>query len=243
MKHLLAILILAGLVFYLYFAYARFYNKIAASGPIISGTIVVTPNAPTTNTLNYQVLGDSLSAGVGVSKTEDTFPYHLAQKVATNKHVTVNLISLAQPGATSDDVLKKQTINPHLPHTAFTTVAIGINDLHNRVPLTTFRQNLTGIVASLANSTDQTIILTIPFLGSDDALWPPYRAYFDWQTRRYNAVIQAVAAAQHVTLVDLYAQTHAQAQTDRTYYSADGFHPSAIGYAFWGDQIYDALNF
>lgn len=247
MKYAIVIFILAGFGLYLNQAYARIYSLIGTNNlanPTIHQTLILPPPSPTSSTkkITYVALGDSLTAGVGATAEDKTYPYRLAKLLADQQNAEVTVVNLGQPGATAADVLETQLPLVAAFHPDFVTIAVGVNDMHNRVSTGLFQQTIAAIVDNLASSTKHINIITIPYLGSESAFLPPYRSYFDWQTKRYNTLLHSALAGRQVTIIDLYSLTHKKALTDPRYFSPDGFHPSDDGFYFWSTLIYDHLD-
>lgn len=233
---------------YLYLGFSHFYNSrpLLTPTPTTAGqTIVIGPllNPTQPKTLRYTVLGDSLSAGTGATSPSSTFPHLLAEHLSNARLGTVTVTTLATPGATTADVLRTQLPKLNYTQPNLVTLLVGINDLHNHVSLNTFKQNLIVILNELSRHNAQVQVLTIPYLGSPRIARPPYRMYFDWQTKRYNRVITEVVNNSTASLVDLYTLTHAIEAAEPAYYSPDGFHPSDLGYTFWANSLYDTSNY
>src|SRR5690349_5753730 len=92
-------LLAAGLVIYLILSYSYFYSfiKIKSLPNPNQGSYTFSSGAKKTITL--VTLGDSLTAGVGASEFSKTYPYLLAEDLAS-KGSQVKLINLGVPGAT-----------------------------------------------------------------------------------------------------------------------------------------------
>ena len=251
MKYTRSILIIfvlvLGAVLYLNRAYSRIYSFIGAyqqersSG---SNTTMITaaPNAQKRH-ITYVALGDSLTAGVGASDSAHAYPHVLSQMIAKRRGDDVTLINLGVPGASASDVIREQL--PRLPKTApdIAMLLIGVNDVHSLVAGDTFKKNVRNIVETLTTAHIATTVITIPYIGKDTLFLPPYRAYFDEQTRRYNTLLHEAIAGLPVTTVDLYTLTHDAAFKSARYYSADQFHPSDEAYESWAGYIYDTLHY
>lgn len=247
MKYLIIACTILGVGLYLNWAYGRVYKNIRAknlANPTTHQTVVVPFSAAAfSKKITYVVLGDSLSAGVGATAEDKTFPYRLGKILTEKQNAQVTVVNLGWPGATAEDVL-----NIQLPMVAqfkpdIITLAIGTNDMHNQVPAGLFQQTMTVLAAKLASTTKHLNIVNIPYLGSSAVVLPPYRLYFDWQTKRYNSLINNALADRQVNLIDIYSLTHTKAFSDPGYYSADGFHPSDAGYDYWSQAIYDHLDY
>ena len=247
MKYILTTVIIVGIGLYLNRSYAHIYSSIGASklaSPTVQQRLDIKPaSGQAVRKLVYVALGDSLTAGVGATAQDKTYPYQLAALLANTKQAEVTLVNLAWPGATAADVLQNQVPLLAQFKPDVITLAIGVNDIHNRVPDEEFVQTISKIVDRSVASAKQVMVVTIPFIGDKSLFLPPYRAYFDWQTKRYNVLLNQALATKQIQVIDLYGLTHSKAMADETYYSPDHFHPSDAGYAFWSTVVYDHLNF
>ncbi|MFA5061729.1 MAG: SGNH/GDSL hydrolase family protein [Patescibacteria group bacterium] len=244
---IVSVLVVACLGLYLNRAYRHISVSIGEknlANPTVHQTIVLPP-ATTTSTAKivYAALGDSLTVGVGATAEQKTYPYLVAKLLAQEKNIQVTVANLGIPGATSADVLNQQVPQAAKLHPDMVILAVGINDMLNRVPTDVFEKNMVSIVNGLAGAATHITVINIPYLGGSQAYWPPYRCYFDWQTRRYNNFLNKALANKNVAVIDLYTLTHEQAFNDKNYYSVDGFHPSDEGYQFWSNIIYGNLNY
>jgi len=238
-------LVATGSIIYLNRAYAHIYNFIGAknlSQPSMEQEFHFSGAVKTEKTtVRYAALGDSLTAGVGAVDVKNSFPYLIADKLSAKSNV--ELLNLGEPGAVTNDVVKNQldkaiTFQPNL-----VTVLIGINDIHNRVSLADFKISFNKTISSLTLKTKaRIIIINIPLLGTTDLLLPPFRLYFNNQTKKFNAAIKEIAAANNVCIVNLYNQTKNQFSKDLSVYAADHFHPSDDGYRLWSQIIYANSN-
>lgn len=193
-------------------------------------------------TLRYAALGDSLTAGVGADENQFTFPFILANYLADQTKSKIEVINIAQGGATSQNVLDNQ-ITPTLDFNPdLITILIGINDMHDHVKIDDFKQNLSKIIDKLRQTKAEIIVINIPYLGSTQSTWPPFKSYFDWQTKRFNNAINEVASSKNIKLLDLYSENETYTSELNDFYSPDYFHPSSSGYIKWAKYIYDNLG-
>jgi lysophospholipase L1-like esterase len=240
---IITILVLASII-YLNRAYARVYNFITMAeltSPFMDKIVEVNPVDKKVNkNLTYLALGDSLTAGVGSSNYKQTFPYELAQSWADENGASVKLVNLGVPGAKTEDVIKDQLPQVSVFNPDIITLLIGINDLHDRVGKDVVAQNIEEIIKGIKKQSQAKIILlSLPYLGAGDLMYPPYQAYFDWQTEHYNEAVESVAQKYSaVVYIDLYTLTKEEFVSNKDFYSTDLFHPSASGYHFWSSVIY-----
>ncbi len=247
MKYLIIIFTIVVLGLYLNWAYARIFstpNTKNLANPTNHQIINLPFSANAfTKKITYVALGDSLTAGVGASAEDKTYPYRLAKLLADKQNAQVTVVNLGWPGATAADVLNIQIPLLAELHPDIVTLAIGTNDMHNQVPAKLFQQTMSTIVDNLASTTKHLNVINIPYLGNRSVFFPPYRLYFDWQTKRYNSPLRNSLVGKQVNVIDIYSLTRQKAFSDPQYYSADGFHPSDAGYDFWSENLYEHLDY
>lgn len=187
--------------------------------------------------LTYIPIGDSLTAGVGVDTYLKSYPYLLAQKIAGDS-TQVIIKPFAVPGVRSEYVLNNFIEEVIQKKPDIVTLFIGINDIHGNIKLQEFQNNYAKILSKLTQETDaQVYAINLPYIGTANLISIPYRYYFKWRTQQYNVVIEQLANLYGVTYIDLYTAHEPQALKN-TYYSADFFHPNALGYSLWTQFIY-----
>lgn len=242
-KLLIIVLLVAASAIYLNRAYAHIYKTIDRAGlksPDKTGTYVL--GGDSVAKLTYVALGDSLTAGVGASSYEKSFPYLLSQKLATGQ-TQVTLKDLAVPGYKTQDLLDSWlggtiTIQPNV-----VTLLVGVNDIHSNVSTATFKKNYQTILDELTKATAAKVyVIGLPAVGSNQTLWFPYNYYFRWRTHAFNNIIKQLAEQYGLTYVDLDTPTATALKHSGTYYAIDSFHPADQGYENWAQIIYDGFN-
>jgi lysophospholipase L1-like esterase len=193
------------------------------------------------STTVYTALGDSLTAGVGVSDYRESYPYLIAQKMSARRSVT--LLDFAYPGARTDDLIR-DLLDPTIAQNPdIITVLIGVNDLHGFVSEKVFAANYELIIRRLSEETNAEIFTVgLPRLGPDSLLLPPWRNYFDRQRAAYESHIEAITKKYGAGYIDLNTPTAEIFRQSGPHYSSDSFHPSAAGYGLWADIIYAAVD-
>lgn len=243
-KYLIIILILIALGIYLNRAYAHIYNTLDQAhllAPDKLGTYVVGDDKSSTS-LTYIALGDSLTAGVGTTKYQDSYPYLLAQKLAS-KQTEVTLINLALPGFKTKNIINNSLETTITDNPDIITLLIGVNDLHGNISKKDFQKNYQQILAKLTTKTTAKIyLINLPEIGSNQLFWPPYNYYFRWQTKNFNQVIKQLAIQYNLTYIDLDTPTAQILKNNGPVYSMDSFHPRALGYESWAQIIYANFN-
>lgn len=235
MKKLLVVFLI--LAIYLNRSYAYFYdflNQHPLSASIHKEALTV-GSQPDLPTIKYLSLGDSLTAGIGGSDYRNSYPYLIAQKLSLKNNVV--LINLGQPKDTSTDVLLNQIPKVSGLKPDLITVLIGINDVHDLIPVTKFEANLTQIVKALKQTNAKIYLLSIPYLGAAATRLPPYNFIVDFQIRQFNDVIKKMSTDFGANYIDLYSL-----KKPADFYSSDQFHPSNTGYSLWATYIIQFLN-
>ncbi|MFA6428705.1 MAG: SGNH/GDSL hydrolase family protein [Candidatus Buchananbacteria bacterium] len=234
------ILFIAYLVVVNYTIYQRI-SKVGLTMPDTQGEYIIDNQQKEQARFGYSALGDSLTAGVGVASYKDSFPFKLAQKLAVN-HGSVVLYDRAYPGARTSDLLKNLLPAAIKDQPAIITLLIGVNDIHGRVSKIEFAKNYAEILGQLKTKTRAKIFaISIPYLGTDSLLWPPFNWYFKDQTIAYNKIIKKLAAENNIQYIDLYTPT-AEMFKNPVWVATDLFHPSAKGYNLWTEIIYANFN-
>lgn len=231
---------------YLNRAYSHIYGVLGAANlkPVeVDETYLINNmNGLATTTLIYAALGDSLTAGVGTDTYEEVWPYLLAQKLTgDNRQILLNNHSI--PGAMTSDVIDKLLPDAIKENPDMITLLIGANDIHNEVSAKEFKQNYEEILSRLKKETKAAIyIINIPFIGSEELMFPPYQFIFEARTKEFNGIIKDLAEKYSIRYIDIYAPTVDLFKKSGDHYSKDLFHPSASGYKLWADIIYDHIN-
>lgn len=241
-------LILATL--YLNLAYSRIYNKIQGTGlNPVKEFVTYNFNFKTNNEIRgslfkYVALGDSLTYGVGTNNYNESYPYLVAENIAQkNNNQDLTLYNYSWPGDKSSDLIKKFLDSTIAEQPNIITILIGVNDIHNQVSASVFKANYDLILSRLTLETRAKIyVISVPYIGSNKLILPPYNFYFDYKTKQFNKIIYDLAGKYEVNYLDLYSPTVSLFKKSGDHYSADLFHPSASGYALWGQIIYDSIN-
>lgn len=187
----------------------------------------------------YVALGDSLTAGVGVTSYTESFPHQVAGLLS--KQHDVELQVMAYPGLRSAGVISDYLATAIAAKPDIVTLLIGTNDIHGRISTREFETNYRTILEGLSATDADIYAVSIPYIGSRTLIFPPMNFYFDWRTRHFNTIIRRLAAEYKVTYIDIAEPTKRNFKTD-TLYSADSFHPNAAGYARWAALIYADIS-
>lgn len=240
---IIGIAVIISLAGYLFAAHHFIYKRISGAGlksPDSKGEYLISSGINTGAKITYTALGDSLTAGVGVSKYEDSYPYRLAQTMSGGSGVILR--DRAYPGARTSDLIKDLLDTAINDQPDIITLLIGVNDVHGNVSKKIFTENYAEILRRLKTETKARIVaISIPYIGTDSLLLPPYNLYFKYRTVEYNKIIKKLAQENNIEYADLYTPTE-RMFANPALYSADSFHPSASGYRLWSEIIYADYN-
>lgn len=176
------------------------------------------------------LLGDSLAAGYGVDRVEETPGAHLASGVAADADRRVHLRSLAVVGAQSSDLAGQvDRALPTEPDVA--VVLVGANDVTHRLLPSQSVRFLAEAVRRLREAGVAVLVGTCPDLGTVRPIPPPLKQVAREWSRR-------LAAAQAIAVVDEGGRTVSLGSVLGPEFEAapallfgpDQFHPSADGY-------------
>ncbi len=191
------------------------------------------------STLRYVALGDSYTIGTSVTEAE-RFPNQLVAKVPQLDLVA----NLGVNGFTSRDLIEIELPKLAALEPDVVTLLIGVNDVVQDVPVSTYEDNVVRILPELVTlvGADHVVVVTIP----DYTVTPQGGAFGDRGQqsagiRANNALMTQLATGFGITVVDIY-DISLEAGTDRSLVASDGLHPSGIQYARWVERIAPALE-
>jgi lysophospholipase L1-like esterase len=188
----------------------------------------------------YVALGDS--TGVGVGAQNGGYVAHLFARIK-RENASARLDNLCMSGATSDDVLRDQVRQAISAQPTLITLCIGINDVGRNVDVERFTRNCDEIVARLRSETHAAIVLSnIPDVSFAPAIPTQLREPLRARVSLFNERITGIAARENLQIVDAYGVTHELLPTHPEFFSADGFHPSDVGYEFWAKTMWPAVK-
>ena len=189
--------------------------------------------------LRYVALGDSYTIGTATRDPAERWPDQLVARLGAADPALELVANLGVNGFTSRDVIEVEL--PRLRGLApdFATLLVGVNDVVQGVPETTYRDNVAAILASLTSELlpARIVVVTTP----DYTVTPQGAAYGDPSRqaaaiRRFNDAIAELATERGIAVVDIH-DISLEAAEDRSFVADDGLHPSGIQYARWVDRI------
>ncbi|MFB9239935.1 SGNH/GDSL hydrolase family protein [Plantactinospora siamensis] len=201
----------------------------SAPGGGVSGTVP----GPAAEPLRLAVLGDSTAAGCGVTGDEEAFAASLAREVAARAGRPVAWQAVGQFGATSRRI--RFRLVPRLDDDLDLVVLLaGANDvLAGRGP-DLWREDLTGILAGLADRAHRVAIAGIPPFIRFPAIPATLARHLGERAAALDAVTREVCrqSARTTTFLEQPAGT-----PPADFFSTDRFHPSTHGYRLWAQDV------
>ena len=208
------------------------------------------------NPLTLIVLGDSTTAGVGVSRAQDALPYLLARRIADAEARPVRVISYGWAGARAADLPRQQVAHaagaarrpkdagPFLEDADVVAIVIGSNDATHRTPPARYRKALRETFeAVLAGAPRARLVLCgIPRFRGVLRHFEPLIFLADQYARFLRPISRAEAARAGAAYADIHARVPALIAGRRDVLSSDQFHPSAVLYDAWARVMFEALD-
>lgn len=145
-------------------------------------------------------------------------------------------------GETSEDLLRRFSIEAEAIEPSDIIFAIGINDSKysgdsdaNNVPLSTYRENLDALIAQAKVFTNKIVIVGATKV---DEGWRSAKGsrFLNEEIQRYNIVMEEIAGHHSLRFVDMFDIL------DPAVDLADGLHPNAQGYQKMFEVINSKLN-
>ncbi len=177
--------------------------------------------------LTYVAIGASDAVGVG---TADPETQGWVPQFGASLGPDTRVVNLGVSGSTLAQALREQAGPAVDAHPDVVTVWLAVNDLNARVPLESYQADLDTLLGDLEPTGARVLVGNVPdlsFLASYHGVDPDT---LHAEIQRWNQAIEQVAARHGAQVVDLYARWQEVSQHPE-YISADGFHPSAEGYA------------
>ncbi|MFE9747254.1 SGNH/GDSL hydrolase family protein [Saccharothrix saharensis] len=185
--------------------------------------------------LRFRVLGDSLAAGVGCTRVEETLGERLAAVLRAEGHaVDLGVHAVSGARSTGLDAQVRAAVRAGVD---VALIVIGANDLTSFTPPAVGARLLHDAVAGLRRAGGQVVVATAPNLGVVSHVPPAYRAFVSQASGLYaraqaDAVVRAGGAVAAVG-----AEVSTRFAAEPALFSADRFHPSAAGYAVIADAL------
>ncbi|MFS8099039.1 SGNH/GDSL hydrolase family protein [Lentzea alba] len=190
--------------------------------------------------MRLRLLGDSLAAGVGSTRREDTLGPLLAARLRAAGH-KVDLRVHAVPGARSAD-LRAQVQAAIASGVDLAVVVIGANDLTRFVPAHVGAQQLHDAVADLRRAGAGVVVSTAPDLSVVAHVPPALRHVVSAVSRDYALAQQQAAIRAGAVVAHVEQAVTPRFAADPSLFAADRFHPSGAGYRVIAEALAPAVE-
>lgn len=178
--------------------------------------------------MRLRLLGDSIAAGVGSTRREDTLGPLLAARLrAADHHVDLRVHAFA--GARSAD-LRAQVRAAVTSGVDVAVIVIGANDLTRFVPAHVGAQHLHDAVMDLRQEGAEVVVATAPDLSVVTHVPPALRDVVSAVSRDYAQVQQQAVIRAGGVVAHVERAVTSRFAADPSLFAADRFHPSAAGY-------------
>jgi acyl-CoA thioesterase-1 len=225
-------------------------RRVAAVALVLGGFAVaacaadlsVSPSRRASSTpeaLRYVALGDSYTIGTATRGAGERWPDQLVARLGSAPPTLRLEANLGVNGFTSREVIEVELPKLDALEPGFVSLLIGVNDVVQGVPETTYRQNASLILDELLSRLPANRIITVA--TPDYTVTPQGGAYGDAATQaaaiaRTNAILGELAEARGIAFVDIH-NLSLRAAADPSLVADDGLHPSGAQYALWVDRI------
>ena len=183
------------------------------------------------NRVELLLLGDSIAAGLGAEKPQQTLGARLAKKMAKRTERAVRLTTGARVGSETSLLIEQIDRLPQTYSPDVAVIVVGGNDVTHRVPVAESVRHLAAAIDRLHDLGSAVVVGTCPDLGALRPVPQPLRSLGARASRQ-------LAAAQRQTALEQGAWAVSLAQVVGPFFvtnpdemfSLDQFHPSAQGY-------------
>jgi len=205
--------------------------------PVSDGTSWCAPSVPPHRTpLQLALVGDSLAAGLGAPSPRDTIAAQLALRLSAQAGRPVHVTNVAVVGSRSRDLARQidtlaATCRPDLA-----VMIIGANDLmHHCAGEDAIRRQVLA-VHRISVLGARVVVGTCPDVSAVTLLAEPLRHIARHQARAFGQAQAAALRRTGALPVDLFTLLGMRFR-EPDMFAADGYHPSATGYAAAADVL------
>lgn len=217
----------------------RLRAEIPRMGPapgLTSG--VVGGETPAVNVLG---LGDSVIAGTGLARVEDTVTPVLAAALAGQRGLAVGWSAHGIDGDRLADLIVRVPILPRTPSTSevIALVSVGVNDVTGLTSLLRFQTGLFDLIMALRQrwSNAHVVLLGLPPLERFPVVPWPLRTVIGARARLLDAVLERTAA-----ILGNTSHLGMREQFDASMMAADGFHPGASAHRSIAEAVLQKME-
>ena len=179
-------------------------------------------------------VGDSIIAGVGADRQEQTLPLQFAQALSSRMGVRIEWRSEGKSGLNLVGlVLAVAALEPGLPADVV-LLSIGVNDVTGLSSARRWRRQLQLLANVIRSRWPRALVVFAGLPPMDQFPLPPQPLRFGlgFRAAAFDLIAAEVLGAQNRMM---HIPTSIQASPDA--FCEDGFHPSAESYAAWAETL------
>jgi acyl-CoA thioesterase I len=204
----------------------------------------LTSPRPVGSGLRYVALGDSYTIGTATRSPAERWPNQLVDRLGPRPPALELVANLGVNGFTSGDVIERELPRLDSLRPEFLSLLVGVNDVVQGVPETSYRANVAAILDELLERVAAGRIVTVA--TPDYTVTPQGASYGDpiaqsAGIRRNNDLLRQLSTARGITFVDTY-DLSLRARDDPGLVAEDGLHPSGAQYALWVERILPSVE-
>ena len=199
------------------------------AGGATSGTAPGVSGTP----LRLAVVGDSTAASCGATRHTEGFAAALAERLAADTGRPVAWETVGRFGATARRV--RHQLVPRLGDDLdLVVLLVGANDVMAGRSPTQWRDELTAILTDLTGRANQIVVAGIPPFTKFPALPAALAGYLSERADALDQVSQRICAQNPDRTAFISSPA---GQPPPEFFASDRFHPSAVGYRLWADDV------
>jgi lysophospholipase L1-like esterase len=176
------------------------------------------------------VLGESTAVGVGAATQDEALAFCLARALARTRGCSFDVQVVGQSGANAARVRRELLPQVELPVDAI-LVVLGVNDTLELTRGARWRAELDALSSALEGRARHVVFSGVPALGELRALPQPMRSALGARAGYLDALLARACVAHGARHVPIHLAYRPEQ------IALDGFHPSALGYAAWAEQL------
>ena len=209
--------------------------------PVSDGTVWCPPTvAPHRTPVRLALVGDSLAAGLGAPTARDTAAAQIALGLSAYASRPVRLTNVAVVGSRTRDVAYQLDALAGCCRPEVAVVIVGANDVMHHCASDEALRRLTLAVHRLDVLGARVVVGTCPDVSAVGALNEPLRHMARRQARVYGQAQAAAVRRAGGEAVDLFTLLGTRFR-EPGMFAADGYHPSAAGYAAAAEVLLPAV--
>ena len=184
------------------------------------------------------VLGESPVAGIGAPTHEFALTGRTASALARRAERTVRWQASGLSGATARRTLRELVPRIAGRNADAVIIALGVNDVISWRGVSNWTKDIEQLISEVRRHVDNSLIILtgVPPMQHFPALPQPLRFVLGLRARLLDRGSARLAA-------ELPRVIHVPSDFElaREFFCADGFHPSELGYAEWGERLAEVI--